>query len=285
MITREEEVNEDLDFIPDDEDEIEESADTSEGNDTLEDTVEATVKKVKIGGHEITAKFDDMNNIIEWERPEGMSDEDFRKLQNKVNNYEGALSNAQKDRLEAKRLREQMEKNNALLEKQIANQNQTQQPSTVKTPKQEAFGDLTWAEIDDLKVTDPAAYEKGMDIYHEKLADEKASRGVQMTRAELEESATINEIRATGTDPNAVKVWQKQFQMGNLKAAWLNYQATHEVKPVSPGNRTIQKQAGSPSVVPKDTLSRTEKKYTPEEAHEYLLINHKYPPGYQGSIY
>ena len=281
MVTKEEEVLDD-EIFDDIEDEIEDAG--NGGNETTDEHDETPViKTVKIGGHEVTAEFDGLGNIVRWEAPDGVEGKDLEKLTSKVNNYEGALANAQKDRLENKKLNQELKDKLDKLEKKLAEK--PADTTTVKSPKEQAFGNLTWAEIDDLKVTDPSAYERGMDIYHDKLADEKAAKGTQQTRAELEESRVLAEIRATGIDPRVVQTWQKQFQMGSLQSAWMNYQAVNKPKGESPGERTQRKQAGSPTVVPKDTLTTGEHKYTREEAHAYYLEHHKLPPGFKGSIY
>lgn len=256
--------DDDLDVDEVDEDDLEPEAGNQPAKKQVETGVKASTITISVDGkpYKVQVEVDENGEIAgDVEMPEGLTEKQQAQFKNKVSNYQGGLVKQQKDRMEMKkRLDEQAEINRKLLAK--LNESDKPKGDSDKSIEMQVFGTEDWTEIDDLKLTDKKAYNEGMRLYHQKLAEKQAEGIKGQTKAEMEQQMVVNQIIGDGVDPKAVQAFMKANAIGTLSSAYNLYLVQHPLKSTQRRRETpAELQARTPKFVPPGTIAaKAEKK-------------------------
>jgi len=234
------------------------------GNEPEAETVEPEIRTITVMGYKVRAKLDKDGNVLEAESPKGLSPEKLKRFERKLAAYEGGLAALNRKNREKNLLEEQRETNRLLRESMKPNGKKEDNADGEKSAKFQAFGLEKWSDIEQLKIDDPDAWEKGMDKYHDILAEQKSQKTVSLTKAELEEKSIQDSIVGQGYKLELVQAYQKQYGINNLKSAFDLYKDKFPLKKGASGtDKLVDTQRHTPKLVkpgglnikPKETKS------------------------------
>jgi hypothetical protein len=221
-----------------------------QSNNTLENQVE----KFDFEGHEVNFVIDEAGKA-KVETPDGLTPEQEAKFKQNVPSLMAALNKKNLDgkkELSEKEQEIELEREKLKLEREkleVERQRIYSQPAQQSNPVKECFGVETWEDVNELFVSNPAAYHSGMAKYSNLQA-------VQNVTPKVAEMVTRQTIEASGVNIQEVLSLQSHYGISSLQQAFELHKSINNKPTGEKKNLRASVQAEAVEIMPKGTLNK-----------------------------